>query len=115
VLILICTHINPSKLVVKTAILTASLAILPGAEGFEAYDCSNFSNPRRCTYSQIQNHAWMWHWIMRWRGPCIGKSVQMKRERLVQITRCHMDELVLCSTTTGMPTKEQKTRVIRYR
>ncbi len=40
--------------------------------------------------------------------------VQMKRERLVQITRCHMDELVL-SSTTGMPTKEQKTRVIRYR
>jgi len=40
-----------SILVVIIAMLTASLAILQGAEGFEAYDCSNFSNPRRCTYS----------------------------------------------------------------
>jgi hypothetical protein len=73
------------------AMLTASLAGLAGVEGFQAYDCSNSSNPVDM-YSLLDPE------------PCPdvamvermmhGEIVQMKRERLVRITRCHVVESV---------------------
>jgi hypothetical protein len=75
--------------------LTASLASVLEANGFKAYDCRNSGNPVEM-YSLLDPE------------PCPdvaldhveeqvmhGEIVQMKRERLVRITRCHIVKSVL--------------------
>jgi hypothetical protein len=77
------------------AMLTASLASLPGTEGLKAYDCSNSSNPVEM-YSLLDPEPCpdvaLDHVVER---VLHREIVQMKRERLVQITRCHVVESVL--------------------
>jgi hypothetical protein len=76
------------------AMLTASLASLAGVEGFQAYDCSNSSNPVDM-YSLLDPEPCpdvaMDHVVERMMH---GEIVQMKRERLIRITRCHVVESV---------------------
>jgi hypothetical protein len=77
------------------AMLTASLASMSGVKGFKAYDCSNSSNlvdmyslldPEPCPNVAMDHVVeWMLH----------EEIVQMKRERLIRITRCHVMESVM--------------------
>jgi hypothetical protein len=103
-----------SILVGMIAMLTASLANLPEAEGFKAYYCSNSSNPAEM-YSLLDPE------------PCPdvaldhvveivlhGEIVQMKRERLVQITRCHVVESVL-SQYCGWKSRAGVVRYLKFR
>ncbi len=77
------------------AMLTASLASLAGVEGFKAYDCSNSSNPVDM-YSLLDPEPCpdvaMDHVVERMLH---GEIVQMKRERLIRITRCNVVESVM--------------------
>ncbi len=77
------------------AMLTASLASLAGVEGFKAYDCSNSSNPVDM-YSLLDPEPCpdvaMDHVVERMLH---GEIVQMKRERLIRITRCHVVESIM--------------------
>jgi hypothetical protein len=54
------------------AMLTASLASPAGVEGFQAYDCSNSSNPLDM-YSLLDPDVLMWPWIMWWNRCCMGR------------------------------------------
>ncbi len=79
------------------AMLTASLASMSGVEGFKAYNCSNSSNlvdmysllDPETFPNEAMDHVveWMLH----------GEIVQMKSERLIRITRCHVVESVMSS------------------
>jgi len=75
--------------------LTASLAGLAGVEGFQAYNCSNSSNPVDM-YSLLDSEPCpdvaMDHVVERMLH---GEIVQMKRERLIRITRCHVVESIM--------------------
>jgi hypothetical protein len=77
------------------ATLTASLASLAGVEGFKAYDCSNSSNPVGM-YSLLDLEPCpdvaMDHVVERMLH---REIVQMKRERLIRITRFHVVESVM--------------------
>ncbi len=46
--------------------LTASLASLPEANGFKAYDCRNSGNP-------VEMYSWMWPFTMWWNKYCTEK------------------------------------------
>jgi hypothetical protein len=96
------------------AMLTASLAGLAGVEGFQAYDCSNSSNPVDM-YSLLDPE------------PCPdvamdlvverkmhGEIVQMKRERLIRITRCHVVESVT-SQYCGWQSRAGVVRYLKFR
>jgi hypothetical protein len=84
-----------SILVGIITMLTTSLANLPGTEGFKAYDCSNSSNPVEM-YSLSDPEPCpdvaLDHVVER---VLHGEIVQMKRERLIRIARCHVVESVL--------------------
>jgi hypothetical protein len=77
------------------AIVTASLASLAGVEGFKAYDCSNSGNPVDM-YSLLDlepcSDVTMDHVVERM---LYVEIVQMKWERLIRITRCHIVESVM--------------------
>jgi hypothetical protein len=103
-----------SILVGIIAMLTASLASLPGAEGFRAYDCSNSSNPVEM-YLLLDPEPCpdvaLDHVVER---VLHGEIVQMKRERLVLITRCHVLELVL-SQYCGWQSRAGVVRYLKFR
>jgi hypothetical protein len=84
-----------STLVGVIAMLTALLASLAGVEGFQAYDCSNSSNPVDM-YTLVDPEPCpdvaMDHVVERMLHQEI---VQMKRERLIRITRCHVVESIM--------------------
>ncbi len=84
-----------ATLVGVNAMLTASLAGLAGVEGFHAYDCSNSSNPVDM-YSLLDPEPCpdvaMDHVVERMMH---GEIVQMKRERLIRITRCQVVESIM--------------------
>jgi hypothetical protein len=84
-----------ATLVGVIAMLTTSLAGLAGVEGFQGYDCSNSSNPVDM-YSLLDPEPCpdvaMDHVVERMLH---GEIVQMKRERLIRITRCHVVESLM--------------------
>jgi hypothetical protein len=98
-----------SVMVSVIAMLTASLASLSGADGFKAYNCSNFSNlvdmyslldPEPCPDEAMD------HMVERMLH---GEIVQMKRERFIRITRCHVVEFVMsqhCRWQSCMSTRQ---------
>jgi hypothetical protein len=90
------------------AMLTTSLASLLGVEGFKAYDCSNSSNPVDM-YSMLDPE------------PCpdvamdrMVEIMQMKRERLIRITRCHVVESVM-SQYCGWQSRAGVMRYLKFR
>ncbi len=99
-----------ATLVGVIAMLTASLASLARVEGFQAYDCSNSSNPVDM-YSLLDPEPCpdvaMDHVVERMMH---GEIVQMKRERLIRITRCHVVESVM-SQYCGW---QSRAGVVRY-
>ncbi len=99
-----------ATLVGVIAMLTASLAGLAGVEGFQAYDCSNSSNPVDM-YSLLDPEPCpdvaMDHVVERMLH---GEIVQMKRERLIRITRCHVVESIM-SQYCGW---QSRAGVVRY-
>jgi hypothetical protein len=96
------------------AMLTASLASLAGVEGFQAYDCSNSSNPVDM-YSLLDPEPCpdvaMDHVVERMMH---GEIVQMKRERLIRITRCHVVESVT-SQYCGWQSRAGVVRYLKFR
>jgi hypothetical protein len=99
-----------ATLVGVIAMLTAFLAGLAGVEGFQAYDCSNSSNPVDM-YSLLDPEPCpdvaMDHVVERMLH---GEIVQMKRERLIRITICHMVEPIM-SQYCGW---QSRAGVVRY-
>ncbi|MFN9941853.1 MAG: hypothetical protein ACK56I_20490, partial [bacterium] len=79
-----------ATLVGVIAVLTASLSGLARVEGFQAYDCSNSSNPVDL-YSLLVPEGCpvvaMDHVVERMMHVVI---VHMTRERLIRITRCNV-------------------------
>ncbi len=66
-----------------------------GVEGFKAYDCSNPSKPVDMYFLLVPElcpDVAMDHVVEQMLH---GEIVQMKRERLIRITRCHMVESVV--------------------
>jgi hypothetical protein len=96
------------------AMLTASLAGLAGVEGFQAYDCSNSSNPVDM-YSLLDLEPCpdvaMDHVVERMMH---GEIVQMKWERLIRITRCHVVESVT-SQYCGWQSRAGVVRYLKFR
>jgi hypothetical protein len=96
------------------AMLTASLASLAGVEGFKAYDCSNSSNPVDM-YSLLDPEPCpdmaMDHVVERMLH---GEIVQMKRERLIRITRCHVVESIM-SRYCGWQSQAGVVRYLKFR
>ncbi len=94
--------------------LTASLASLAGVEGFKAYDCSNSSNPVDM-YSLLDPEPCpdvaMDHAVERMLH---GEIVQMKRERLIRITSCHVVESVM-SQYCGWQSRAGVVRFLKFR
>ncbi len=92
------------------AMLTASLAGLAGVEGFQAYNCSNSSNPVDM-YSLLDPEPYpdvaMDDVVKRMLH---GEIVQMKRERLIRITRCHVVKSIM-SQYCGW---QSRAGVVRY-
>jgi hypothetical protein len=96
------------------AMLTASLASLAGVEGFKPYDCSNSSNPVDM-YSLLDPEPCpdvaMDHVVERMLH---GEIVQMKRERLIRITRCHVVESIM-SQYCGWQSRAGVVRYLKFR
>jgi hypothetical protein len=94
--------------------LTALLASLAGVEGFQAYDCSNSSNPvdmhSLLDPEQCPDVA-MDHVVEQMLH---GEIVQMKRERLIRITRCHMVESIM-SQYCGWQSRAGVVRYLKFR
>ncbi len=94
--------------------LTASLASLAGVEGLQAYDCSNSSNPVDM-YSLLDPEPCpdvaMDHVVERMMH---GEIVQMKRERLIRITRFHVVESVT-SQYCGWQSRAGVVRYLKFR
>ncbi len=94
-------------------LLTASLVSLLGADGFKAYDCSNSSNPVDM-YSLLDPEPCpdvaMDHVVERMLH---GEIVQMNRERLIQITRCHVVESVM-SQYCGWQSRAGGVRYLKF-
>jgi hypothetical protein len=103
-----------STLVGVIAMLTASLAGLAGVEGFQAYDCSNSSNPVNM-YSLLDPEPCpdvaMDHVVERMLH---GEIVQMKWERLIRITRCHVVESIM-SQYCGWQSRAGVVRYLKFR
>jgi hypothetical protein len=103
-----------STLVCMIAMLTASLVGLAGVEGFQAYDCSNSSNPVDM-YSLLDLEPCpdvaMDHVVERMLH---GEIVQMKRERLIRITRCHVVEFIM-SQYCGWQSRAGIVRSLKFR
>ncbi len=103
-----------ATLVGVIAMLTASLASLAGVEGFQAYDCSNSSNPVDM-YSLLDLEPCpdvaMDHVVERMMH---GEIVQMKRERLIRITRCHMVESIT-SQYCGWQSRAGAVKYLKFR
>jgi hypothetical protein len=103
-----------ATLVGVIAMLTASLASLAGVEGFQAYNCSNSSNPVDM-YSLLDPELCpdvaMDHVVERMMH---GEIVQMKRERLIRITRCHVVESVT-SQYCGWQSRAGVVRYLKFR
>jgi hypothetical protein len=96
------------------AMLTTSLASLAGVEGFNAYDCSNSSNPVDM-YSLLDPEPCpdvaMDHVVERMLH---GEILQMKRERLIRITRCHVVESVMIQYC-GWQSRAGVVRYLKFR
>jgi hypothetical protein len=93
------------------AMLTASLA---GVEGFKAYDCSNSSNPVDMYFlldPEPCPDVAMDHVVERMLH---GEIVQMKRERLIRITRCHVVESIM-SQYCGWQSRVGVVRYLKFR
>ena len=103
-----------SLLVGIVAILAATLGKLPGAEGFQAYDCSNSSNPVEM-YSLLDPEPCPdvspQHIVER---VMQGEIVQLKRERLIKITRCHVVQSVF-SQYCGWQSRAGVVRYLKFR
>jgi hypothetical protein len=103
-----------ATLVGVIAVLTASLSGLARVEGFQAYDCSNSSNPVDM-YSLLNPEPCpdvaMDHVVERMMH---GEIVQMKRERLIRITRCHVVESVT-SQYCGWQSRAGVVRYLKFR
>jgi hypothetical protein len=93
--------------------LTVSLAGLAGVEGFQAYDCSNSSNPVDM-YSLLDPEPCpdvaMDHVVERMLH---GEIVQMKRERLIRITRCLVESIM--SQYCGWQSRAGVVRYLKFR
>ncbi len=103
-----------ATLVGVIAMLTASLAGLAGVDGFQAYDCSNSSNPVDM-YSLLDPEPCpdvaMDHVVERMLH---GEIVQMKRERLIRITRCHVVKSIM-SQYCGWQSRAGFVRYLKFR
>jgi hypothetical protein len=101
-------------LVGMIAMLTVLLSSLAGVEGFQAYDCSNSSNPVDM-YTLVDPEPCpdvaMDHVVERMLHQEI---VQMKRERLIRITRCHVVESIM-SQYCGWQSRAGVVRYLKFR
>ncbi|MFN9904546.1 MAG: hypothetical protein ACK56F_00285, partial [bacterium] len=98
----------------EIAMLTVSLASLAGVEGFQAYDCTNSSNPvdmNSLLDPEPCPDVAMDHVVERMMH---GEIVQMKRERLIRITRCHVVESVM-SQYCGWQSRAGVVRYLKFR
>ncbi len=110
-----CTYTaTKSMLVSIVAMLIATLASLPGTNGFRAYNCSNSSNPMEM-YSLLDpepcTDVAMNHGVER---TLQGEIMKVKRERLIRITHCHVVESVV-SQYCGWQSRAGIMRYQRFR